>query len=44
MFRGIFCPFLKSILNFPCSVEKRTLLAKSISEVIESERCAYINA
>ena len=41
---GTFFPFLGSKLNFSCSGKKETRDRLSISEVIESERCAYLNA
>ena len=40
-----FLPFVRSKLNLPCSEKKKKNLHRSsISEVIESERCAYLNA
>ena len=44
IFWGIFFLFLGSTLNLPCSERKRNPHRWSISEVIESERCAYLNA
>ena len=40
----IFLAFLESILNFQCSEKKNEPHRSNISEVIDSERCAYLNA
>ena len=42
-FRGTFFQFLESTLNFQCSEKKHDRLRSYISEVIDSERCAYLN-
>ena len=39
-----FAAFLESSLNFQCSKKKNEPHRSSISEVIGSERCAYLNA
>ena len=36
--------FLVSTLNFQCSEKKKPPHKSSISEVIDSERCCYLNA
>ena len=43
-FCNIILPFLKSILNLQCSQKKKKPHHSSMSEGIESERCAYLNA
>ena len=43
-FAAFFFPVLKSTLNLPWSEKKKKPHRSSISEVIESERCAYLNA
>ena len=41
----MFFAFLESTLNFQCSEKKKNEPHRSsISEVIDSERCAYLNA
>ena len=42
MFCGIFLLFLGSKLNLRCSEKKKNPHKLSISEVIETERCAYL--
>ena len=39
-----FLPFLRSKLNLPCSEKEKNPHRLSISEVIESERFAYLNS
>ena len=39
-----FFAFLESTLNFQCSEKKNEPHRSSISEVIDSERCAYVKA
>ena len=44
MFCDSFFQILQSTLNFECSEKKNEPHRSSISEVIHSERCAYLNA
>ena len=41
---AFFFPFLVSTANFQCSGKKYELHRSSISEVIDFDRCAYLNA
>ena len=44
MFCWTFFPFLGSKLNLPCAEAKKNPHGSSISDVIESETCADLNA
>ena len=41
---GTFFPFFGTKLNLPCSEKRKNPHRSSILEVIESERCAYLNS
>ena len=43
-FSSIFFPFLVFAWNIKCSEKKNEQHRSSISEVIDSERCVYLNA
>ena len=44
IFYGILFAFLVSTGNFQCSESKNKPQKSSVSEVLDSERCAYLNA
>ena len=44
LFPEFFLAFLESTLNFQCSEKNNEPHRSNISEVIDSERCAYLNA